>query len=191
MEECEKCKSRNISLVKSYEYHNIYECQNCHFWKFSELNDCCRDSYKIYVIDRKNESLYFIREQCLNCGACKNKNKPLSKKKYLHLVENELNLEREKEYKDNFQLEKNSLYESFYNSRKGKYNEYLLSEKWKTKRNEVLKRDNSLCRVCKEKKAEDVHHLTYENLFNEKLEDLISVCRKCHLEIHFPSSSNL
>ncbi|ARV16876.1 hypothetical protein BTO07_09540 [Polaribacter sp. SA4-12] len=81
--------------------------------------------------------------------------------------------------------------ESFYNSRKGKYNEYLLSEKWKTKRNEVLKRDNSLCRVCKEKKAEDVHHLTYENLFNEKLEDLISVCRKCHLEIHFPSSSNL
>ena len=48
----------------------------------------------------------------------------------------------------------------------------------------VLTRDENKCQKCKTKNADEVHHLTYENLFKEKLEDLISVCHDCHKKIH-------
>tara|TARA_R110002049_G_C9025379_1_gene551637 strand:- start:404 stop:994 length:591 start_codon:yes stop_codon:yes gene_type:complete len=196
MEECEKCESKNINLITDYDYHNIYECQDCQFWLYEKLNDCCRDPFKIVVIDRKNYSLYFIREQCFNCGGCINKRKPLSSKKYSQLIKGALNIERDEEYKSILSSEKNLLFElkkehSRYNSRQAKYHRYLQTKEWKTIRNKVLKRDNSICKICNENKADDVHHKTYENVFNEKLEDLVSVCRKCHSEIHFPSLSNL
>lgn len=52
------------------------------------------------------------------------------------------------------------------------------------KKKEVLIRDGNLCQNCKIKPAEQVHHKTYERLYNEELEDLISVCKNCHDEIH-------
>ena len=196
MEECKKCKSKNIKVITDYDYHNIHECQNCQFWVYQKLNDCCRDPFKIVVIDRKNDSLYFIREQCLNCGGCINKKKPLSSKKFSDLMKGELNTERDEKYKNLVFSENKSLFklkqEHYrYNTKYAKYHRYLETKEWKTIRDKVLKRDDSLCKICNVKKADDVHHLTYENVFNEKLEDLISVCRKCHSEIHFPSSSDL
>ena len=32
--------------------------------------------------------------------------------------------------------------------------------------------------------AQEVHHKSYDSLYNEPLEDLISVCKDCHLKIH-------
>lgn len=64
------------------------------------------------------------------------------------------------------------------------YEEYIVSLKWLRKREEILKRDGNLCQRCKAYPATDVHHLTYANLGNEPPEDLISVCRGCHEEIH-------
>lgn len=189
MENCEKCNSSRISVSKYYKFHNVYECENCGYLTFVELNDCCRDSYKIYVIDWKNEKIYFIREQCINCGACKNKNRALSSKKYRHLVECDLNTEREKIYKEQFYSERKILYDLKNLLKSKKYQEYLYSDEWRNIRNKVLERDNSICRVCEKNKATEVHHLTYENIYNEKLEDLISICRNCHNESHFPSFS--
>ena len=63
------------------------------------------------------------------------------------------------------------------------YQEYLYSEEWRERRNAVMERDGWKCVVCGEE-AQDVHHLTYERIFKEKLEDLIAVCRSCHSQLH-------
>lgn len=65
-----------------------------------------------------------------------------------------------------------------------RYNEYLLSDTWKEKRRRVLKRDNYQCQACLNRKAEHVHHLTYDRVFNEPLFDLTSVCTPCHKALH-------
>ncbi|WP_123862073.1 HNH endonuclease [Chryseobacterium artocarpi] len=53
------------------------------------------------------------------------------------------------------------------------------------KREVVFARDKYKCQQCKSKAAIHVHHLTYENIFNENLEDLISLCIECHSQIHY------
>jgi len=63
------------------------------------------------------------------------------------------------------------------------YMDYLKSDKWLNKRSLVLKRDNYLCQACLENKAFQVHHLTYENIYDEPMFDLISVCVPCHEKI--------
>ena len=64
-----------------------------------------------------------------------------------------------------------------------KYDAYLSSEKWKSKRDKVLKRDNYLCQACLENKATEVHHKTYRYVGDEPLFDLVSVCNPCHERI--------
>jgi len=64
-----------------------------------------------------------------------------------------------------------------------KYNEYLNSDKWKLKRKKVLERDNYLCQACLTNEAQEVHHLTYNNIYDEPLYELISVCKRCHIKI--------
>ena len=59
------------------------------------------------------------------------------------------------------------------------YNEYMNSPEWKVKREKRLKIDGGVCQVC-ERKATEVHHLTYENLKHEEMNDLVSLCRQCH-----------
>ena len=64
------------------------------------------------------------------------------------------------------------------------YHEYLLSSDWQSKRQLVIERANEICERCHEKKIVDVHHLTYENVFDEPLEDLQGLCRICHTQAH-------
>jgi ribosomal protein S14 len=64
-----------------------------------------------------------------------------------------------------------------------KYNEYLESDEWRAKRKRVLMRDMWLCQACLRRKATQVHHRTYEHVFNEPLFDLVSVCQTCHDEL--------
>lgn len=65
------------------------------------------------------------------------------------------------------------------------YKDFLQSTYWKEVRAMVLKRDENKC-GCGAKFNLQIHHLTYRNHLNEKshLEDLITVCRKCHEKIH-------
>jgi hypothetical protein len=64
------------------------------------------------------------------------------------------------------------------------YHDYLNTPVWKNKRQKILERDNWLCQGCLEKKATDVHHLTYANIYNELMFQLISLCKECHKRIH-------
>lgn len=63
------------------------------------------------------------------------------------------------------------------------YNAYLRSFAWAVKRGEALKRDAYQCQNCFAP-AEEVHHLTYENVGREPLSDLVSLCKSCHDGIH-------
>lgn len=64
------------------------------------------------------------------------------------------------------------------------YTAYLKSPQWARKRVLVLRRDGGLCQACLESPATDVHHKTYEHVFDEPLFDLESVCRPCHELLH-------
>ena len=62
---------------------------------------------------------------------------------------------------------------------------YLKSAQWKALRLATLKRDHYTCQQCGiDNVPLDVHHIHYNNLGNEPLEDLVCVCRSCHQEIH-------
>ncbi|WP_158611382.1 HNH endonuclease [Mangrovimonas spongiae] len=113
----------------------------------------------------------------------------MSAKKYGEKIRSDFSQSMFEEYHENRKLEAKNLAErkSWYtkiNSKQFKYHEYLTSDTWKSIREKVKKRDNFLCQECKLKKAEEVHHLNYDNVFNEKMEDLISVCSECHMELH-------
>ena len=67
---------------------------------------------------------------------------------------------------------------------KGAKKAYLSSPEWKAKRKLVLKRDNYTCQGCGSIGALECHHIRYDNLTQEPLEDLVMLCRKCHGAIH-------
>ena len=88
---------------------------------------------------------------------------------------NYTNIANYEKYKDNFiqrEIEEKE--------RKKRYADYLQSDKWKAIRLKVFKRDNNLCQVCLETPAQHVHHITYANLGNELMTELLSVCKDCH-----------
>jgi len=62
---------------------------------------------------------------------------------------------------------------------------YLKTEEWNKLRRSILHRDDFICQSCFTKgNILHVHHQTYDNLFKEKKEDLISLCATCHQNIH-------
>lgn len=66
------------------------------------------------------------------------------------------------------------------------YNLYLLyiaSKHWRDVRELVKKRAFNRCERCRGP-FQQVHHLTYENLGHENLEDLVGLCDGCHRDAH-------
>ncbi len=64
------------------------------------------------------------------------------------------------------------------------YSKYLASPEWVKKRKKVLKRSQGICEGCGEKEAAEVHHISYENVGNEFLFELVAICSECHDRIH-------
>ena len=68
---------------------------------------------------------------------------------------------------------------------KEEYLQYLRSEEYyRNKKLPVLKRDNFQCQICGTAKNLTVHHITYWRLFDEDLDDLITLCDICHYKVH-------
>lgn len=65
-----------------------------------------------------------------------------------------------------------------------KYEQYLLSDQWKHKSLLCKERFNYRCAICNSKTGLHVHHRTYENVFDEKIEDLTLLCMDCHKLFH-------
>lgn len=73
--------------------------------------------------------------------------------------------------------------------RSKEYKKYLASERWASKRDKVMGRENGLCEGCREEPATEVHHLTYEHLFDEFLFELAALCTTCHSRWHEDEAS--
>lgn len=63
---------------------------------------------------------------------------------------------------------------------KEEYKYYLQSNDWDLIRNFRLSEDNHTCQRCGIKYGLQVHHLTYERVGSEYIEDLITLCGDCH-----------
>lgn len=64
------------------------------------------------------------------------------------------------------------------------YVEYLQTPEWQETRKVALKRAKYHCQVCNGTGVLDVHHRTYERKGEERNDDLIVLCRKCHSLFH-------
>jgi 5-methylcytosine-specific restriction endonuclease McrA len=60
---------------------------------------------------------------------------------------------------------------------------YLLSEHWKVLRKAKLT-ISPQCEICGKKRRLDVHHLRYKNIYDVLVEDLQTLCRRCHKKHH-------
>lgn len=67
---------------------------------------------------------------------------------------------------------------------KEQYEAHLKTPKWRKLRLEVFKRDGYKCLECSTKYNLQAHHLTYDDIGDEKIEQLITLCRKCHEKQH-------
>ncbi len=64
------------------------------------------------------------------------------------------------------------------------YVAYLRSEKWARKRAKALTLAGNRCVLCNSSVGLNVHHRTYQRIGNERLDDLIVLCRACHERHH-------
>lgn len=68
------------------------------------------------------------------------------------------------------------------------YRAYMVSTEWVRRSNELRGFAEWKCEGCGRERTDtrplDVHHLTYERLGNERAEDLVVLCRRCHEEQH-------
>ncbi len=73
---------------------------------------------------------------------------------------------------------------STHRERQKRDRQYLRSAGWKIKRNLKAKFVDNICEACQEAEVTQVHHTSYKNLAAERNEDLVAVCRACHVAYH-------
>lgn len=65
------------------------------------------------------------------------------------------------------------------------YEAYIQTDKFDIEiRQPVFKRDGYKCVVCGNTENLQPHHLTYRNIYHESLDDLITLCNRCHSIYH-------
>lgn len=64
------------------------------------------------------------------------------------------------------------------------YKDYLQTMHWKIIKTFIAYRANFKCQLCSSTYNLNIHHNTYKNKGEEKLEDLIVLCQKCHKKFH-------
>jgi 5-methylcytosine-specific restriction endonuclease McrA len=64
------------------------------------------------------------------------------------------------------------------------YQEYLQTPHWQLKRRKKLRLSGYRCERCAGKSELHVHHITYLNRGDERMKDLMVLCKKCHTLHH-------
>lgn len=67
---------------------------------------------------------------------------------------------------------------------RSRYQAYLQSPEWAAKRDAALLRFDGRCAVCNSADRLEVHHRTYERIYEEQVGDLIALCGDCHAKFH-------
>lgn len=71
------------------------------------------------------------------------------------------------------------------------YNDYLQSDRFNALKMKVFRRDNFQCQICGSGKNLQAHHITYARRGHEHVDDLVTLCAKCHCEVHKNDNANL
>lgn len=71
------------------------------------------------------------------------------------------------------------------------YKEYMMSDEWRRKREEIYKKKKGVCQICNKKLGNSyhVHHKNYKHLGKELEGDLMLLCEQCHMKIHHREKS--
>jgi 16S rRNA G966 N2-methylase RsmD len=64
------------------------------------------------------------------------------------------------------------------------YANYLKSKSWFKKRAIIKSRCKNTCEECHVARMNEVHHLTYEHIGDERLYELVGLCEACHKKKH-------
>jgi hypothetical protein len=67
--------------------------------------------------------------------------------------------------------------------RSNEYVRYLQSQRWRTLARAVRMRAKGKCEICLRTDGEECAHLTYVRIFNERMTDLLWLCKKCHIAL--------
>lgn len=89
-------------------------------------------------------------------------------------------------------LKRKDIHKSYHWIDSDEYRDYLQSNAWKAKRRLVLECFGYRCVKCGIPLLEttaNIHHLTYERVRNESLNDLIPLCKMCHKAEHKKTSN--
>lgn len=131
---------------------------------------------------------YQVVDQCLDCGDRPNSNVYRHEKSDAFL--NDFDQEARQALYSRQSEARRQEYEDARRQRNeewwGRYNDYLNSSEWASRRVQALERDGHLCQArmsdCSTW-ATEVHHLDYRFLGDEPLFTLQSVCQSCHEKI--------
>lgn len=173
-----------MNIIK-HEYLNLeahYEYKGNGGYLFPVIEIICNNHNMEFAKMQTESGVLILKKQCFECGeVSSNQFKKSSVNNFdllpfinddIRSIRNEFNSEVRKELNA---IQNESAWKE--------YSDYLNSDKWKRKREAVLKRDNNLCQACLSSQATEVHHLHYENIYDEPLFDLVSLCKRCHDKI--------
>lgn len=73
--------------------------------------------------------------------------------------------------------------EQIWEERKEKYERYINSTEWREKRKIAFKKWGTRCFICNIENANEVHHVSYKNLYNETDKDMVILCHHCHINV--------
>lgn len=129
-----------------------------------------------------------FRRQCTTCGksigsALKKSPELTSAPRWQEELENAFQRARDDEYGDIIQKHVRKQRDGDEGFRR-EYDLYLETPEWRVKRRKVLNRANGMCEGCLDRKATQVHHLTYKHVFREFMFELVAICDECHDRMH-------
>lgn len=64
------------------------------------------------------------------------------------------------------------------------YKDYLQTSFWQLIREWIIEKRGAKCQICNSTENINVHHRSYENLGDEREEDLVVLCQSCHEIFH-------
>jgi 5-methylcytosine-specific restriction endonuclease McrA len=123
--------------------------------------------------------------QCSSCGhGLQVKNAFVDKWEELPQYRHALSLERYAVYADTKRAQEKKEKDEYDREWWKWYNEYLETPRWRSLRARVLARANHTCEGCLIESANEVHHITYDNVGEEFAWELFAVCHACHKRFH-------
>lgn len=146
---------------------------------------CKNDDHMFNQVVRRRNAAgnYFFKLSCSKCGMNTGGMIKASEVKE-YVVYDSAEMDRrwqiQNKIKETYSIRKSMLW----NNRREQYREYLDSWEWAEKAYKVKKRANFICEGCLKEPATEVHHKTYDHIYNEFMFELVALCSDCHRRIH-------